>query len=266
MKTLILPKDKKVYFASDFHLGVPDAQSSRLRESKIIEWLDFVQSDASTIMLLGDLFDTWFEYKEVVPRGHIRLLGKLAEIADKGIQIIIFTGNHDFWMKDYFQKEIGAEVYFEDIIIKIGSKIFNIGHGDGLGPGDLNYKLLKKLLSSKVSRFLYLLLHPNIGMRIDKYFSQKGYKHSQGDLATESYLGSEKEYLIRYAESLSDKEIDYFIFGHRHLPIEYRLYNGSYYFNTGDWIQFQSYVVFDGTQCQLLSYQKDDSLFVRDTA
>ncbi len=263
MESLELPLGKKVYFASDFHLGVPNQEKSLARESKIVSWLDEISQDATAIFLLGDLFDTWFEYKEVIPRGFIRLQGKLAQLSDQGIRIDIFTGNHDFWMKDYFQKEIGANVHFSDILISINNKNFNIGHGDGLGPGDQRYKMLKKILNNPLARYFYLLLHPNLGMKIAKYFSQRGYKHTQGPVL--DYMGEDKEYLVQYANSKSEEDIDYFIFGHRHLPIEYKMKNGSIYFNTGDWINFQSYVVFDGNSCALKAYQKDSKDFTYDS-
>ncbi len=264
MQTLDLPMGKKVFFASDFHLGVPDLESSQIRERKIVEWLDSIAPEAEAIFLLGDLFDTWFEYREVVPRGFVRLLGKLAELSDRGIRIDIFTGNHDFWTRDYFQDELGAQVHTSEILLQIGDKRFNLGHGDGLGPGDRRYKMLKNILSNPAARFLYLRLHPNLGIRLASYFSQRGYKH--GDAPLENYLGADKEFLVQYAQAKIEKEnIDYFIFGHRHLPIEYRLSNGSYYYNTGDWINYQSYVAFDGDQCKLLAYQKDTSAFIHDS-
>ncbi len=263
MDTLKLPVGKKVYFASDFHLGVPDPQKSRARELRIIEWLESIRHDSAAIFLLGDIFDTWFEYKEVVPKGYVRLLGKIAEIADSGVRIDLFTGNHDFWMKDYFQNELGTRVHFSDILLRIEEKTFNIGHGDGLGPGDHRYKALKKLLSSPISRFFYLLLHPNIGMRVASYFSQRGQKHDENH--RETYKGADQEYLVRYAQDKSDEDIDYFIFGHRHIPIHYQLSSGATYYNTGDWIRYESYVEYDGTDCQLLSFRGDTSEFVHDS-
>ncbi len=263
MESLSVPQGKKVYFASDFHLGIPDEQRSRNRELQIVSWLDSIRDESYAIFLLGDLFDTWFEYKTVVPRGFVRLLGKLAELSDLGIRIDIFTGNHDFWMKDYFQKELGANVHFTDIEIEINSKKFNVGHGDGLGPGDKRYKALKKILSNPVSKFTYMLLHPYVGIKLASWFSQKGAKHDEE--SREIYMGSEKEYLVQYSKQKnSEGDWDYFIFGHRHIPIKYKFTNGTYYFNTGDWIRYHSYVVFDGSDCELLSFTGNTDEFITD--
>ena len=137
--------DKKIYFLSDFHLGAPDATSSLVREKKIVSFLNYIQDDASAIFIVGDIFDFWYEYKTVVPKGNVRLLGKLAELTDKGLPIYFFVGNHDMWMKDYFQIELNIPIYFEPKIFEWNDKKFYIGHGDGLGPGDQGYKFIKKM-------------------------------------------------------------------------------------------------------------------------
>ena len=168
-----LPKNKKIYFASDNHLGLPHLEASRVREKHFVSWLEEVRKDAAAIYLLGDLFDFWFEYKTVVPKGFVRVLGKLAELSDSGIPITFFTGNHDLWMRDYFQKELNVTVYRQPITLTIGTTRFLIGHGDGLGPGDKGYKLMKKLFTNPFSQWLFRWLHPDLGVRLGQYLSKK---------------------------------------------------------------------------------------------
>ena len=240
----------KIYFASDLHLGIPDAAASLDREKRFVRWLDEVSDDAHAIFILGDLFDFWFEYKHVVPRGHVRVLGKLAELRDRGILIFFFTGNHDQWMKNYFAEELAVPVYYHSERIMIAGKKFLLGHGDGLGPGDHGYKFLKKIFRGKFSRWLFARLHPNFGMWIGKKWSRDNRLISGEDQA--GFLGEENEWLIQYAkEVLKTEHIDYFIFGHRHIVLDYPLNESSRYFNLGDWIKFNSYAVFDGEKMEI---------------
>lgn len=249
---------EKVYFASDFHLGI---QNSKEREKKIISWLDKAAVDADKIYLLGDLFDYWFEYKFHVPKGYVRFLGKLAEIQDSGISIEIFTGNHDVWMFKYFPEEFGIPVHREVRLEEFGAKKIMLGHGDGLGPGDMGYKRLKKVFTNPVLQFLYRQLHPDLSWRIANFWSHKS--RSQ-ELKPPPFLGKEKEWLIQYCEyklqSFSD--IDFFVFGHRHLPIFYQLSNErSYYINIGDWLNHNTYGMFDGNFFYLYEYGRDEPLY-----
>jgi len=249
-----LPKGKKVYFASDFHLGIPDHATSLEREKRICHWLDEIKADAAQLYLVGDLFDTWFEYKNVVPRGYTRFLGKIAELSDSGIPIEAFTGNHDLWMLDYFEKEFNIPVHHQPIRREINGKKFFIAHGDGLGPGDNGYKLLKKVLRSGVSQWLYRRVHPDTGVGLAGWFSRLGPKHA--DAPVKEFLGPEKEMLVQYClETLKHEHIDYFIFGHRHIAIEYPLPGNSQYVNLGDWIRYDSYAVFDGVGLKLKYYK-----------
>lgn len=250
---------KKVYFASDFHLGTDGKLNSRDREKLIVRWLDKIAPDALAIYLIGDVFDFWFDYKKVVPRGFTRLIGKLAELCDKGIPVKLFTGNHDMWMKDYFTNEMGIQIYHKPVIEKIFDKTFYIGHGDGLGPGDWAYKGLKRIFKNPIAQWLFRWIHPDIGIGLADYFSKKS-RESQNMLQT--YLGSDKEWLIHFAESeILENPVDFFIFGHRHLPIDYPLKNGSArYINLGDWLFFQSYAVFDGQEITLQFFENDDSV------
>lgn len=252
-----LPEGKHIYFASDFHLGIPNRSSSILREQKLCAWLDEIAPKAHTIFLVGDLFDAWFEYKQVVPKGYIRFLGKLAQLKDQGIQIEIFTGNHDLWMRDYFQSELGIPVHHQPIERSYNQKEFYIGHGDGLGPGDKGYKFLKKIMTNKILQWLYRRIHPDTGIRIANWFSQLGPKHGYG--REEEFQGAEKEWLVQFCKSTIEKNhFDYFIFGHRHLALEYPISDRSLYINLGDWIRFDSYAVFDGTSTRLQYYKKHD--------
>src|SRR5690606_6272348 len=162
--TMELPSGKKLYFASDFHLGLPEMKTSREREEKICRSLDQAAIDAAALFLVGDLFDVWFEYRNVVPKGYTRFLGKLAELSDKGIRIEAFTGNHDLWMRDYLHDELGIPVHRRPIEFEANGKRFFVGHGDGLGPGDHGYKLLKSVLSNRVAQWLYRRLHPDTGI------------------------------------------------------------------------------------------------------
>ncbi|MBK6482514.1 MAG: UDP-2,3-diacylglucosamine diphosphatase [Chitinophagaceae bacterium] len=234
-----------VYFASDLHLGIPDYNASLEREKRFVRWLDQVQSDASAIFIVGDLFDFWFEYRQVVPKGYVRVLGKLAALRDKGIPVYFFTGNHDQWMRDYFQHELGIPVFHEPQRVTIGGKQFLIAHGDGLGPGDHGYKFLKTLFRGRFSRWLFGILHPDIGVWLGKRWSKNNRLINGNDQA--EFMGEEKEWLVQFARTvLKTDPIDYFIFGHRHIVLEYQLTETSKYINLGDWIKFNSYAVFDG--------------------
>ncbi len=244
---------KKIYFASDFHLGVPTYEKSLEREHRIVRWLDSIRSDAEELYLLGDVFDFWFEYKTVVPRGYVRLLGKLAELSDSGIKIHYFTGNHDMWTFDYLEKELNVTIYREPIERTYNGKGFYIGHGDGLGPGDHGYKFIKKVFASKVCQWLFARLHPNFGIGIANYFSKKS-RIATGT-TDEKFLGEEKEWLVIYSkEILAKKHFDYLIFGHRHLPLDIKI-NDSRYINLGDWIQYFTYGVFDGESFELKKFE-----------
>jgi len=251
-----LSNHKKIYFASDQHFGAPTHPKSLIREKKFVRWLDRVKEDAEAIFLLGDLFDFWFEYKTVVPKGFIRVLGKLAEITDSGIPVYFFTGNHDLWMDDYLEKELNITVYRNPKEFKFNDKTFLIGHGDGLGPGDKGYKRMKKVFTNPFSKWLFRWLHPDLGMRLGHYLSIKN-KLISGDEDV-VFLGEEKEWLVQYAkQKLKLKPIDYFIFGHRHLPMNIALNKTSSYVNLGEWISHFTYAVFDGEQLQLTKFEEE---------
>ena len=248
-----IPKGKKVYFSSDNHLGAPTPEESKPREEKFVAWLNEVKEDAAAIFLLGDLFDFWFEYKYVVPKGFVRVLGKLAEIRDSGIPIYFFVGNHDLWMGDYFEKELNIPVYHEPKEFIFNNKKFLIGHGDGLGPGDKGYKRMKRVFTNPFSKWLYRWLHPDWGVPLAQHLSVKN-KLISGD-EDAKFLGEENEWLVQYCKrKLEQNHYDYFLFGHRHLPMEIDLGNNSKYINLGDWITHYTYGEFDGEKMELKSF------------
>ncbi len=258
-----LPAGKKVYFLSDFHLGAPNFEKSLEREKIIVSFLEKIRKDAAVIFLVGDMFDFWYEYKRVVPKGYTRLLGKLAEISDSGIQLHFFVGNHDMWMKDYFQQELNMPTYFEPKEFQFNGKNFLVGHGDGLGPGDHGYKAMKKVFRNPVCQWLFGILPPYFGMGLANFFSQKS-REATGK-HDEVFLGEENEWLITYCkEELAKKKYDYLVFGHRHLPIDFSFKDGSRYINLGDWIRYFTFATFDGNQMTLESiYPENESKITR---
>lgn len=244
-----MPDGSKIYFASDFHLGVPDHATSRHREDKIVRWLDSIRHDAAEIYLLGDIFDFWFEYATVIPKGFIRLQGKLAELSDSGIRITMFRGNHDMWMFEYFTRELGIAIISDELVLERAGKRFYLHHGDGLGPGDRNYKLLKKFFRSRLCQWMFARLHPNLGVGIAQRWSMRSRIAND---SKETFVSEEQEWLATYSrEVLARDHYDYLIFGHRHLPLDIRLAQDSRYINLGEWINHCSYAVFDGQEVEL---------------
>src|SRR5882724_3457148 len=247
-----LAPDKKIYFLSDFHLGAPDYASSLEREKLIVTFLNEIQKDAAVIFIVGDIFDFWYEYRKVVPKGYVRLLGKLAAITDAGIPVHFFVGNHDMWMRDYFSQELNIPVYFAPVAFEYNGKQFLVGHGDGLGPGDHGYKTLKKIFRNPFCKWLFGILPPFIGMGLAGFLSRRS--RAVTGSSNESFYGEEGEWLISYSkERLEKKHYDYLIFGHRHLLIDFTLKGGSRYINLGDWIRYYTYAIFDGQQLSLQS-------------
>jgi len=243
---------KRIYFASDFHLGAPDFAESRKREALIVKWLEEITPTCSELFLMGDIFDFWFEYKKVVPKGFVRLQGKLAQMADKGIRIYFFKGNHDMWVNDYFTREIGMEIISNEMVMERSGKRFFLHHGDGLGPGDTKYKFLRKVFRNPLCQWLFSMLPPRIGMSIADAWSGQSRIASQ---QKEVFQGEENEWLAIYArEQLQQQHFDYFIFGHRHLPLDIRLNAHSRYINLGEWINYHSYAVFDGQDVRLMYF------------
>lgn len=249
-----LPANKKIYFLSDFHLGAPDYARSLERERKILRFLESARHDAAEIFLLGDMFDFWYEYKKAVPRNFVRILGKLGELTDQGIRIHFFVGNHDMWMKGYFEQELNIQTYHKPQTFEYNGKRFYMAHGDGLGPGDKGYKLLKKVFRSPLCNWLFGWLHPNLGIGIANYFSRKS-REKTGSIDSQ-WMGEENEWLVIHSkEVLTREHFDYFIYGHRHFPIDLPLTKDSRYINLGDWITNFTYAVFDGNELSLKKWE-----------
>jgi UDP-2,3-diacylglucosamine hydrolase len=246
--------DKNIYFASDFHLGAPNPAESLVREKAICAWMDYIRPTCGELFLVGDIFDFWFEYRHAIPKGFVRLQGKIAEFTDAGIPVHVFTGNHDMWIFDYIPQELGVQLYREPILRTFGNKKFYIGHGDGLGPGDKGYKFLKKVFASKVCQWLFARIHPNLGIGLANY-SSKTSRAATG-IEDEKPLGEENEWLAIYSKEqvLLHPELDYFIFGHRHLPLSIPIAPNAEYMNLGDWLQYNTYAVFDGDQLTLKTW------------
>jgi UDP-2,3-diacylglucosamine hydrolase len=250
-----LTAGKNIYFASDFHLGAPDYESSRKREELIVSWLNEIKEKCEELFLVGDLFDFWFEYKKAIPKGFVRLQGKIAEFTDAGIPVHVFTGNHDMWMFDYLPQELGIKLYREPILREFNGKKFLIGHGDGLGPGDHGYKFIKKVFANRLSQWLFARLHPNLGISMADYWSGKSRRANRAE--DEKFLGEENEWLAIYCrEYLKKEHIDFFIFGHRHLPLDLKVGENSRYLNLGEWMNYQTYALFDGDKLELREYQE----------
>lgn len=245
---------KKIFFASDFHLGAPDDSSSKLREDRIIQWLDKIQHDAAAIFLVGDIFDFWFEYDKVIPKGFIRFLGKVAQLREKGIPIFFFNGNHDLWMDDYFTKELGIPVFDHPIEVNIENKKFLIGHGDGLGPGDKQYKVLKKIFTNPVCQWLFKWLHPDLGIRLaHKWSNSSRITNLQNN---ENEFKGDDEWIWAYCKKIEkNQHFDFYIFGHRHLPLDLPVGDSSRYFNLGEWVTQFTYGVFDGNSFEMKKFE-----------
>jgi len=250
---LNLDQKKKIYFASDVHLGLPNHEKSLEREKLFVSWLDSIKSDAKEIVLLGDIFDFWFEYKRAIPRGFSRFIGKICEITDSGIPVHFFTGNHDMWIFDYLPKETGVILHKKPVVKEFSGKKFYLAHGDGLGPGDRSYKLLKKIFASRLSQWLFARFHPNIGIWIANSWSS----HSRYSRETRAFEGEDKEWLILYSKKLLEKEnYDFMIYGHRHSPLDIKLNDTSRYINLGDWLSHFTYAEFDGNELYLKKFSK----------
>ena len=245
-----MTKDK-IYFASDFHLGSPNLEESHKREKLIVQWLTEIEKDAKAIYLVGDIFDFWFEYKTVVPKGFVRLLAKIANITDNGTPVHLFVGNHDLWMKNYLTTEIGVTIHHRNIIIEEGNKKLFIGHGDGLGDGDYFYKLLRKFFTSKVCQWGFARLHPNFALTLAHVWSRSSRK--SGEEA--NFINNEKEILFGYCQEQQKlNPVDYYVFGHRHLPLELKVDDKAKYINTGDWLQHFTYAVLESGNLNLKVY------------
>ncbi len=250
---------QNIYIVSDLHLGAPTPDASLIREKHFVKWLCSVQDHTQALYLLGDVFDFWFEYRRSVPKGYVRLLGKLAEFHDQGIEVHIFTGNHDLWYKEYLPKQVGATIHTQPIIQDFFGEIFYLAHGDGLGPGDHGYKLMKKIISHPVSRWLFTQLHPDWGIGLAYSLSGLSRNHqSNSENPTSTFLG-DREYLLIHAREMKKvhPEITYFVFGHRHILKKAEVDQHSYCLFLGDWIHHFSYLQIDPQNVTLKTFPLD---------
>jgi UDP-2,3-diacylglucosamine hydrolase len=252
----------RIYFASDLHLGMQPAEDSLRREKLFVQWLLEIQEDASELWLLGDVFDYWFEYKKVVPRGFTRLLGTLASLSDAGVEIHLIPGNHDIWVFDYLPGEINLKVHRKRIRRIWNNHRFLLGHGDGLHPGDMGYKMLQGIFKNRLMQWFYARIHPNGSMAFAHWWSKKS-RMKHGTLG--SFMGADNEHQVQFArkELAKHPDIEYFVFGHRHIPYDIRIAENSRVICLGDWIGNFTYGVFDGTEFHLEKYLPDQGEIMR---
>jgi len=245
---------RKTYFASDFHLGLAAGTDPHEREQRAIAWLDRVSADAESVWLLGDVFDFWWEYRKVIPKGFTRFLGRLASLTDSGIGVHIFTGNHDMWMKGYLAEECGVTVHYEPYVTTIGGELFYMAHGEGLGSRRIGGRLLFGLFRSRIARVLFSALHPRWGVAIGHAWSKSSRLAKHVSLP---FMGEEKEDLVRHTRSVAAGgcRAKYYIYGHRHLPLTYDE-DGRRMIILGDWFSCrESFAVYDGKELTLVTLQ-----------
>jgi UDP-2,3-diacylglucosamine hydrolase len=259
-KRIVLREGQKAYFSSDYHLGVPSLAKSQEREKLIVRWIESIEHDAQVLFLVGDIFDFWFEYNHAVPRGFVRLLGKLAQLADRGVELVVFTGNHDMWMSGYLTDELGASIYrnpvhFEFVTYDgIGSQVL-VGHGDGLGPGDKTYKFLKQVFENSFFQFVFRIVHPDVGIWIAKEWSKRS-RLANVNKGEERFMGEDKEWLLHYCKEVEQRQhFDLYIFGHRHLTLDLRVAENSRYINLGEWVNLQTFATYDGKNIALSKFE-----------
>lgn len=259
-KRIVLQEGRKAYFSSDYHLGVPGVKESQERERLIVRWLESVEHDAQVLFLVGDIFDFWFEYGHAIPKGFVRVLGKLAQLSDRGVELIVFTGNHDMWMFGYLTDELGAVVYRNPVHFEfvdsngISSQIL-VGHGDGLGPGDQTYKILKQVFENRFFQLLFRLVHPDIGIWIAKTWSQRS-RAANVEKGEERFMGEDREWLFQYCKEVeAQQHFDFYVFGHRHLRLNLAVNDRSRYINLGEWVTLQTFASYDGREMLLSRFE-----------
>jgi UDP-2,3-diacylglucosamine hydrolase len=250
---------RKTYFASDVHLGSAIFESPQETEKRFVRWLDSIKEDVDVLYLLGDIFDFWFEYKKVVPRGFTRFLGKIAELHDNGVEIHFFTGNHDIWVFDYLPQETGAIIHKEPFITEIKGKKFYLAHGDGLGDDSRSFRLIRSIFHNRICQILFACFPPRLGIGFAHWWAKHSRKKELANPAP--YFGEEKEHLVLYAKKYlrENPDIDYFIFGHRHIMLDLTLNHKTQMMIIGDWMQYFSYALFDGDKLSLCRWSESSS-------
>ena len=257
-----MSQKQRIYFISDLHLGMSSPEQSLRREKLVVQWLDEIGRDASELWMLGDIFDFWFEYSKVVPRGFTRFLGKLASLSDQGVKIHLITGNHDIWAFDYLIKEIGLEIHRKSLIKIWNNHLFLLGHGDGLHKKDIKYRMLQRVFKNRMVQWLYARLHPNGTTTLAHWWSKKSrMKHGEFGI----FLGVDNEHQIQFArqEIQKNPEIEFFIFGHRHIPFDIQIAENSRVICLGDWIGNFTYGVFDGEEFHLKKFLEDQGSIIK---
>lgn len=232
------------YFISDAHLGMNDPALEELKERKLLSFFDHVSKTGERLFIVGDLFDFWFEYRTVIPRGYTRILSALSNLKELGIELRYIAGNHDFWMRDYFPEELGIPIHFDNLEYAINSKKFFIEHGDGLAKDDVGYRFLKRIFRNRFNIFLYSLLHPDIGVPLAKWISSLSRGHT-----SKKEMQDDSDY-IKKAKQKFQEGFDYVLFAHLHYPI-FKKMDGNIYMNLGDWMEHFTYAVFDGEELRL---------------
>lgn len=246
---------KPIYFLSDAHLGSRAIKHGRTQERRLVRFLDSIKEKAGAVYLLGDMFDYWYEYKYVVPKGYTRLLGKLSELTDLGVEVHFFTGNHDIWAFDYLEKECGVILHFQPVTVELGDKIFFLAHGDGLGDPNPTFKLLRAIFHNRFCQILFSAIHPRWGMEFGlSWAKQSRLKHEAED--PPQYLGENKEHLVLFAKDYlrTHPNVNFFLFGHRHIELDLMLSRTTRILILGDWITHFTYAVFDGEQLWMENY------------
>jgi UDP-2,3-diacylglucosamine hydrolase len=247
---------KKIYFASDAHLGLEVYEDRFTAERRIVQWMDSIKPTCKALYFVGDMFDYWFEYKYVIPKGFVRFIGKMAEFIDDGIPVYLYTGNHDVWMFGYFQEEIGATVYTKETILTLEGKNFYVAHGDGLGDPSLSFRFMRGFFRNKFCQFLYKWIHPDLTMPFGRAWSKSNRKKKRGN-AAESYLGEEKEFLVQFAKKHSQtNDIDFYVFGHRHIVLDLTIEGNKRVIILGDWITNFTYAEWDGEHFEIKRYEE----------
>jgi UDP-2,3-diacylglucosamine hydrolase len=245
-----LDHPKKIYFASDVHLGAPALKHSHDREMRFVNWLNQVKGDALMIFLLGDIFDFWFEYRKVAPQGFVRVLGTIAGICDSGVPVHFFTGNHDIWVFDYLPRETGMIVHREPFETELYGKKFFLAHGDDLGKTDFKYQILTRFFHNKFAQWAFAKIHPDLSFRLAHYWSKKSRFTNGADNV--GFLGENNEHQIIFAHKLlKEKYFDFFVVGHRHIALDFHLNEKSRMIMLGHWFNECTYGVYDGDSFQL---------------
>lgn len=247
-----------IYFISDAHLGSQVITNNRKHEQKLVRWLEMVRKDATAIYLLGDMFDFWFEYKTVVPKGYVRFLGKLAELVDAGIEIHFFIGNHDIWTFGYLENEVGLIVHKGPFVTRLGNKTFYMAHGDGLDSRDHGYHFIRHIFHSKTAQKLFGYVPPRLGQGLGYTWSKNNRKkilHLEN-----KYLGENDETIVVFAKQYAENnEVDFLIFGHRHIFLDLEIKNRKRVIILGDFVGIYSYGVFDGEDFRLEYYTEEEN-------